>query len=265
MNGGALTGPLVAGVVYEKAGYYAVFGVVLGVVALDFLLQAIMVEKKRAARWLDHNQFRQADTFNPPHSVERETERIHSHGRLHSQTSISVGSSAQAERESDEQDRPEADERTSLLPRPARSSKPWFTKNFPTMSALLGSSRIRAAVYGCFTHTTLIASFDAVLPQFVKRTFGWNATGAGLIFLAITIPSTAGAAIGALSDRYGTRKVSLAGFILTTPSLALMGLAKRADLTDEVLLCVLLFIIGTKPKPAAFFPLSSPITPNRSN
>lgn len=112
------------------------------------------------------------------------------------------------------------------------------------MGTNLSSTQISRAAYGCFTHILLAASFDAILPTFVKRTFEWNYIDAGLIFFAITIPSTLGAAIGALSARYGPRYLALCGFIITTPSLALMGLAKDDSMGSKVLLCVLLVMIG---------------------
>lgn len=73
----------------------------------------------------------------------------------------------------------------------------------------------------------LISSFDAVLALFVKRALLWLSTGAGLMFLAITIPSALGALIGALSDRCSTRAVALFGFVLTVVSLALLGVVPR--------------------------------------
>ncbi|KAL6713704.1 hypothetical protein ACLMJK_009169 [Lecanora helva] len=121
-----------------------------------------------------------------------------------------------------------------------RSRNSWLKNNFPAMGILLSSHRILAAVYGCFTYTLLISPFDAVLALFVKRAFSWSSTGAGLIFLTITIPSTLGAFIGALSDRYGTRKVALFGFGLTIPSLALLGVVTDGSVPHQAALVVLL-------------------------
>lgn len=43
---------------------------------------------------------------------------------------------------------------------------------FDKLGVLISSRRFIAAVYGSFTHIFLLTSFDAILPQFVKRTFG---------------------------------------------------------------------------------------------
>ena len=58
----------------------------------------------------------------------------------------------------------ETNESSSTLQLPPKPYKSWFRRNFPTMTILLDSPRIRVAVYGCFTHTTFISSFDVVLP-----------------------------------------------------------------------------------------------------
>lgn len=90
----------------------------------------------------------------------------------------------------------------------------------------------------------LISSFDAVLALFVKRTFLWSSTGAGLIFLAITVPLILGAFIGGLSDRYGTRAVAIFCFAVTVPSLALLGVVTNGSVPDQAALVILLVANG---------------------
>lgn len=242
MNLGALIAPFLAGVIYDNLGYYAVWIVCLGIVAFDFVLWIMMVEKHTAQRWIAGNE---ADRSKVEGSRD-ETDSVHPqeaspnpHGELDS-----TRSSRDQVTLSREHEPAETDETSSLLQHPPKPRESWFLKKFPAMTILLSSPRIRAAVFGCFTHTTLISAFDAVLPLFVKRTFLYTSTGAGLIFLAITIPSTLGTVIGALSDRYGTRLVSLLGFALTTPCLALMGLATDDSIGHQVTLISLLVIIG---------------------
>ena len=252
MNLGALIAPFLAGAIYDSAGYYAVWIVCLVVVAFNFLLRLIMVEKKTAKKWTTKE-------VNNPNlgGTEEETDSLlpqesSSESSLDSSSSLSGSESIQREQESYE-----TNESSSLLKFPSKSRESWFRRHFPAMAILLSSNRIRAAVYGCFTHTTLIASFDAVLPLFVKRTFLYTSTGAGLIFLAITIPSTLGTVIGALSDRYGTRAVSLSGFALTTPSLALMGLVTDDSVGHQAALIVLLVAIGSFHSTKAHFQIRS--------
>ncbi|KAG6986698.1 hypothetical protein G7Y79_00073g097970 [Physcia stellaris] len=112
------------------------------------------------------------------------------------------------------------------------------------MTALLSSKRLMSAVYGSFINTTLTCAFDSVLPLFVKKTFGWNPTAAGLIFLTIAFPSILGPLAGAIADRFGPRPVALCGFAIATPALALLGLVRDGNVGMQALLGVLLTIVG---------------------
>ena len=237
MNLGALIAPFLAGAIYDNAGYYAVWIVCLVVVAFDFVLRLLMVEKKTAKKWIVN----ETDNSDPGSIDVQETDPLIPEESSSGYTSSSSGSGSTQREQEDH----ETNETSSPLQPPSEPRESWFRRTFPAMTILLGSPRIGAAVYGCFTHTTLISSFDAVLPLFVKRTFSYTSTGAGLIFLAITVPSTLGTVIGALSDRYGTRAVSLSGFALTTPSLALMGLVTDDSAGHQAALIILLVAIGS--------------------
>jgi MFS family permease len=52
MTLGFMSGPVLGGVAYQVGGFYAVFGVAFGIVALDFFLRLAVVEKRIAERWL---------------------------------------------------------------------------------------------------------------------------------------------------------------------------------------------------------------------
>lgn len=264
MNLGTLIGPFLAGIIYARFGYYAVFAVVLGVIAFDFCLRLLMIEKKTAAKWMvgGENFYQPSNENGVVVPVSISTATTYS-GRSDGSSTTRSSGREQADDQALISERP--DETSILLPRkvpppapPKKKKKSsWFSRKFPTMGLLLSSPRLRAAIYGCFTSATVTASFDAILPMFVKRTFHWNSAGAGLIFLAITVPSLLGTAIGGISDRYGTRRVSLLGFGLTTPSLALLGVVRDDMLVDKVLLPAILVSVGEY---ETIFPL--PLSPN---
>lgn len=244
MNLGTLIGPFLAGIIYARLGYYAVFAVVLGVIAFDFSLRLLMIEKKTAAKWM----LRGEDFYHPSSNENGVVPASTSTATIYSGSGGSSTTRPGSEQIEDQALIPEPPNETSiLLPRkvpPPKKKSAWFSRKFPTMALLLSSPRLRAAIYGCFTSATVTASFDAILPMFVKRTFHWNSAGAGLIFLAITVPSLLGTAIGGISDRYGTRRVSLVGFALTAPSLALLGVVRGDMLVNKVLLPVILVSVG---------------------
>ena len=124
-------------------------------------------------------------------------------------------------------------------------SNGFLVSHFLIMTVLLSSKRLMSAVYGSFINTTLICAFDSVLPLFVKKTFGWNFTAAGLIFLTIAFPSILGPLAGAIADRFGPRPVALCGFAVATSALALLGLVRNGIVGMQALLGVLLTIVGT--------------------
>jgi MFS family permease len=51
MSMGMLLGPVLGGILYDKKGYYAAFGLAFALVGMDLVLRVILVEKKIAARY----------------------------------------------------------------------------------------------------------------------------------------------------------------------------------------------------------------------
>ncbi|KAL8811523.1 MAG: hypothetical protein Q9223_007515, partial [Gallowayella weberi] len=242
---GLLISPLLAGVVYDHAGYYAVFGISFGIFGLDLLLRAFMIEAREAIKYIPEEE-RDDDSraLEQGQPIEEAGK-----GTLASDSSAGKFSNDQEEHRHEQPTqslRSEPTEHTLLLPlsKTNEAKESWLSTHFPKFAILSHSPRLIAAIYGCLTHTMIFACMDSILPLFVKRTFGWTATGAGSIFLPITCPSLFGAVFGALADRYGSRLVSLAGLGLTTLNLGLMGLVKENELVDKVLLCVFLGIAG---------------------
>lgn len=234
---GLLFAPLIAGIVYDRVGYYAVFGIIFGVFGFDLLLRAFMIEKREAVKWLPDQNITPVAPDGQDADESGNTSAEIGHCRENN-------GSTEVENGYGTQELPEPDEQTSLLRHKSKTSISWFRRSFPKMAILASSPRLIAAIYGCFTHTMLLACIDSILPLFVKRTFGWTASGAGSIFLTITCPSLFGAFFGALSDRYGSRLVSLAGLALTTLNLGLMGLVRENAILDKVILCIFLVLVG---------------------
>lgn len=231
MNFGLLVSPFLGGIIYEKLGYYAVFYTSLGVTGFAFLWRLATVEQENAAKW----------------SGEERVEESPINGAVSAEDNHhSSDCSALAIHEQGSQAR-EPTENTALLRDGPKEPASQLARNYSTMAILLRSPRLRAAICGSFTLFVLTTAFDGILPLFVIRTFGWNASGAGLIFLAITCPSILGVVYGLLSDRFGPKKVSLTGFVITTISLGSLIFTAENSFSSQVLLCILLAVIGLPP------------------
>ncbi|KAJ9632080.1 hypothetical protein H2203_000481 [Taxawa tesnikishii (nom. ined.)] len=220
MSLAVLAAPLLGGIVFDKAGYYAVFAMAYGLLGMDIILRLALIEKKIAARWRPEEEVVQ-------------TEDSQDMGREKTgpvESSPGPGKTEEEWTPTQEQQHQRAEGR-----------KP---KSLPPVITLLSSRRLLAALWGCLIQASLLTSFDSTLPLFVRDNFGWNSLGAGLIFLPIVLPSFIGPVVGWFSDKYGPRWPAFAGFVLATPLLILLRLVTHDSMRQKVLLCALLALIG---------------------
>ena len=247
MTGGFLVAPFLAGIVYDNTGYFEVFVLVLAVLTFDFILRAIIIEKKTAGKWHEAGSkpATTATIQERPKNGHFDVRYSNVNGHNATNDVAQIGGILQGESNAEHDETSPLIRHISSSPQDEPSKpKSLFARLFPKMAVLLSSPRLDVAVYGCFTYMTIVASFDACLPLFVKRQFNWNSSGVGLIFLALTAPALLGTAFGALSDRYGPKKVSLVGFGIATLSLALLALVNDNSLVHKVFLAVLLVFVG---------------------
>ncbi|KAL3424545.1 vesicular amine transporter [Phlyctema vagabunda] len=216
---GSLAGPLLGGVVYAKAGYYSVFAMGFALIGLDIFLRLMMIEKSVAQQWSMSNET----------TTEAGTE---------AETTSSGSCEIQPVPNSDEGggDQPAESEKSQAAPE--------FTTRVPPMITLLKIPRLLASLFGCFVQSTSLAAFDSVLPIFVKDTFSWTSTGAGLIFICLVVPALCAPVIGFLSDKYGPRSLTTVGLAGSIPFWVCLRFVTANTLNQKVLLCALLALIG---------------------
>ncbi|KAL8764748.1 MAG: hypothetical protein Q9194_006864 [Teloschistes cf. exilis] len=237
MNMGVMISPFLGGLVYEKAGYYAVCTMGLGIIGVDLLLRLVLIE--RFGTFGDNSS-----TANRQHT--------HQQGHAKNQGEESSRRSNVAEhgphsRARTREDEPLLSSSQAVAPssKDGEQKQSGLASRFPVLAVLLGSPKVWTALYGALLHLAIITSFDAVLPRFVQFNFGWGSLKAGLIFLAISLPSLPGSLFGTLSDRWGPRVVTLTGFAVAVPPLGLLALVRHDGTGQIVLLCFLLALIGT--------------------
>jgi MFS family permease len=231
MSLGVLLAPLLGGVVFERAGYYSVWAMAFGLIALDIFLRLVMVERKIAVRWDPQFEPKRAEVMSGDQkTMTKELDEKRDGTESDDDNKTKVPALEPIDRRSDEEDDPNARDK-------------WFNR-LPPVLKLLASRRLLSALWAVLIQSCLLTSFDSVLPLFTKNTFGWNATGAGLIFLPIVVPTFAGPFIGHLSDKQGPRWYATAGFVGCCPFLIILRLVDHDSLRQKVLLCALLALIG---------------------
>ncbi|KAG9235842.1 MFS transporter-like protein [Amylocarpus encephaloides] len=216
---GSLLGPLLGGIVYDHAGYYATFAMGFAIIGFDICLRLLMIEKSVAAQW----------SQSPGNEISESTQSSDNSDRI--------------------SDGPQIDDRvTKEKANESSPSTPTTPTNWshrlPPVITLLRIPRLLAALIGCFVASNSLGSFDSVLPLYVKETFSWNSSGAGLIFICLVIPALLGPVIGMASDRYGTRALTTIGLLASVPCWVLLRLVTSNTIRQKVLLCALLALLG---------------------
>jgi hypothetical protein len=216
--------------VFEKAGYYSVWAMAFGLIGLDIILRLVMVERKIAVRWDSQYEPKRAETSSGEQQIVAKQLDEKAEG---------------TESDDDKKNDPlsESDNDHVNEAGDSNTRDKWYNR-LPPVLKLLASRRLLSALWAVLIQSCLLTSFDSVLPLFTKNTFGWNATGAGLIFLPIVVPTFIGPFIGHLSDKQGPRWYATAGFVGGCPFLILLRLVDHDSLRQKVLLCALLALIG---------------------
>jgi len=221
MTLGILIAPLLGGVVFDRAGYDAVFAMAYALIGLDIVLRLLLVEKKVAARWDPGTTGGRAPVVGIAESNE---------------TSPPNSSSSDAEK-----GRPETSGRPEIDADDFRRRR---RDRLPPVLSLLYSRRLLAALVCSLLQAALLTSFDSVLTIHAAGVFGWSSTGAGLLFLPIVVPGFLAPLFGWLSDKYGGRYFATAGFFFAVPSLVCLQFVDENSIHDKVLLCALLAVTG---------------------
>lgn len=225
---GFMSGPLLGGVLYGRAGYYGVFGLAFGLIGVDIILRVIMIEKKDATRWI------QGQDHQP--TLQNATESASDPENLAPPSSSQEKTRSRQNREGPERDTL----RTSETP-------PEGKKNSNAFYTLLASERMLTALWAYFVISVLLSSFDSVLPLFVKDTFGWGKVNQGLTFLALTVPHVLDPLIGGINDKFPQirRYLAAGGLFTIVPPIVIMRLVTDDSTGHKVLLCAMLVLAGT--------------------
>lgn len=268
MSLAVLLAPLLGGVVLEHGGYDAVFAMAYALIGVDVVLRLVLVEKKVAKRWdLEFDEVLVGsgthtrtgsglDGATPCGRCSVEEEEVYEKGKKSCDTAPALEKSAQQEEPEKQQQLVactcihQQQQPAGRQQRPLSTTSSVFRRRLPlryrlppTLSLLL-SRRLSCSLWSTLVVSILMSSLDAVIPLYVRETFHWTSTGAGLIFLPIVIPSFLAPVFGAVADRGSPRWPTALGFLAACPCWVLFRLVDSDTLRQKVLLCALLACLG---------------------
>lgn len=218
---GTLAGPLLGGVLYQDGGYYSVFGLAFGLIAIDIVLRLALIEKRHALPWI------QAESKS---TVVEDTKQQENELGTPSPASRTTDSPAISDSLN-----PESPESVKVSQSPLKQ-----------VTTLLRSYRLIVSFWGYFVMSLVMTSFDSVLPLFVQGTFGWQQTGQGLIFIPLMVPHLLDPITGYIIDHYpkSPRYIVTGGFFAAVPVAVLLRLVTENTMHHKILLCALLALLG---------------------
>ncbi|KAL4864389.1 hypothetical protein BDV12DRAFT_201167 [Aspergillus spectabilis] len=233
MTFGAMGGPLLGGALYEHGGYYSVFALAFALIVLDIVFRVVMIEQKHAVKWLSQDS-----------RVVEESEKRAVPGRS---GQADTPPESDIERQKDPQANPETPLPPGISLNQTHPSPPTQKrKRKGALYTLLSSPRILVCLWAYFILSLLLTSFDSVLPLFVEETFAWQQTAQGLIFIPLTIPHLIDPVIGYINDKYphSRRYIASGAFFASIPFLVLLRFVNGDGMSDKILLCALLALLG---------------------
>ena len=215
---GELAAPVLGGVLYEKAGYTGVFVLGCGLLAIDFLMRLLLIEKRTAASYKGDNQ-------------------------------AEAGPGPEVADEGSEEDSNASEEDPLIRKKEEQAYKvppnhPKWIRSFPVIYCLKNPGLLSAFLL-TGVQATLLSTFDATIPTVAQQLYNFESLNAGLLFIALSVPYLVlGPIAGWTVDRYGTKPAALIGYLYLFPTLILLRLVRPGGTSEVVKYCALLALCG---------------------
>ncbi|KAL4777773.1 major facilitator superfamily domain-containing protein [Aspergillus nidulans var. acristatus] len=221
---GFLLGPLLGGIVYDKAGYDVVFRMAFALVGLDLVMRVAMIEKGVAAKWVITN----------PSAANSQETILSSRGDSGYQT---FAEAQEIETESGESTL------TDGQSQDYEQESEYGDAHPPTFVQIAKQPRVVISSFGLLVQGLLFSAFDATIPIFVETTFNWTPLGAGLAFLPSALTALFEPFFGYISDKQGPRLPTFTSFfILPFPLMSLTFVTTNSPAMISLLLTLLTLI-----------------------
>ncbi|ODH44685.1 hypothetical protein ACO22_00842 [Paracoccidioides brasiliensis] len=220
---GVLFGPIIGGVMFTKAGYYAAFAVPLALLCVDIILRFLMIEKKVARRLLRERLGAENSAQSYHNATPTDSSRTQS---LVSDSGDTIS------------------EESPLIQRSTNLNSQQSSTQTLIIYHLLKDSRIQVNLFATIIQSIVWTAFETTLPLFVMDKFAWTPSGAGILFLIFSLPCLFGVFIGKGVDRWGSRIFGTLGFTLAGCPLILLRLVHENTTRQHILLGGLLVLVG---------------------
>ncbi|KAJ6103350.1 hypothetical protein N7486_005777 [Penicillium sp. IBT 16267x] len=225
---GFLLGPMISGYIHETFGYYGCFAIPVILIVVDVVLRFAMIEM-------------------PKIDLRKPEPELHSDSDSDYQSSLYDTFNANDVRNPGRFSRREREREDAPLLGPSLQSVEQSGKNneqHATILSLLRTARLPLSLVATTSMAITLSALETSLPLFTMELFAWTPKGAGIIFLALTIPSFAGVQIGKLIDSVGVRILGAISFAACCCAWILMRLVTENSPGHIALLVVLLLILG---------------------
>ena len=212
ISAGQLAAPVLGGLVYDKAGYNAVFATAFAVIGIDFVMRIAIIEGPKTSQ------------KRPPVDPDQNEEPSENSATV---TAPLLGNGSQSQK-------------WRIDPR-----QPSWKRQIPIMYPL-SDLRLLVAEFVAFMQSTLLSSFDATLPTETQSLFGFSSLQVGLLFLPLVIPYLfLNPVFGKLVDKYGPKPAAMGGFLWEIVALALLRMPALLDGPAQIaVFCIIIALNG---------------------
>jgi MFS family permease len=214
---GNLCAPVLGGTLYKKAGYAGVFGIGFAVLAIDFIMRLLVIEKKVARRYKPTSQ---------GDSNENDASNANDEEAANDEEQPLLGSKAEDDYYVISKDQPGIVRKVPILP-------------------CLKNPRLIAALVVAFVQALLLGAFDATIPTIGQEYFNFDSLKSGTLFLPLGVfDFLLGPLFGWVVDKYGTKVAAVGGYTFLVPCLVLLRLPHAGGKDQIILFAALLGLCG---------------------
>ena len=213
---GELAAPVVGGIVYEKAGSQAVLGIGLGLLAIDFIMRLLLIEKKIATRY---------GLVDPPSNHDCDEETGH-------------------DEEGAGEESPLMGKKDDLEDWKVPKDQPRWVETFPIVYCLR-NPRLLCAQAVVLMQAVLLGVFDSTIPTEAQDLFGFDSLKAGIMFVPLILPCLLiGPLAGRAVDIYGVKPATVIGFSFQAIPLILLRIPRAGGSAEITKFCVIIVLSG---------------------